>query len=97
MAVALLVRMVVSVWPVAVVILVVVLKDVPVIERGGAGMAGMHHRKLPRGRRKTPSGPHALGLVASGPSWRALRLTFPTMSHEGGTLSGLGAAKSSDC
>ena len=66
MAVALLVRMVVSVWPVAVVILVVVPKDVPVIERGGAGMAGMHDRKLPRGRRKTPSGPHPLGLVASG-------------------------------
>src|SRR6476620_8974214 len=40
--------------------------------------------------------PHPLGLVASGPSWRALRLTLPTMSHEGGTLSGLGAAKPSD-
>jgi hypothetical protein len=35
------------VWPVAVVILVVVLKGVPVIERGGVGMAEMHDGKLP--------------------------------------------------
>jgi hypothetical protein len=55
-AVALLVRMVVSVWPVAVVILLVVLKGVPVIERGSVGMAGMHDGKLPGGRGKTPSG-----------------------------------------
>ncbi len=27
--------------------------------------------------------PHPLGLVASGPSWRALQLTFPTMSQRG--------------
>jgi hypothetical protein len=53
--VTLIVRMVVSVRPVAVVILGVVLKEVPVIERDGIGMAGMHDRKLPRGRRKTPS------------------------------------------
>jgi hypothetical protein len=46
--VALIVGMVVSVWPVAVVILVVVLKDVPVIERDGVGMAGMHGGKLQR-------------------------------------------------
>ena len=65
--VALIVRMVVSVRPVAVVVLRVVLKDVPVIERDGVGMAGMHDGKLPR-RNK----PHPLGLVASGPSWRAL-------------------------
>jgi hypothetical protein len=48
--------MVVSVWPVAVVILLVVLKGVPVIERGSVGMAGMHDGKLPGGRGKTPSG-----------------------------------------
>jgi hypothetical protein len=42
------------VWPVAVVILVVVVKDVPVIERNGVGMAGMHDGKLPR-RRASPS------------------------------------------
>jgi hypothetical protein len=46
--VALIARMVVSVWPVAVVILVVVVKDVPVIEPDGVGMAGMHDGKLQR-------------------------------------------------
>ena len=48
MTVALILRMVVSVWPVAVVILGAVLKEVPVIERDGVGMAGMHDGKLPR-------------------------------------------------
>jgi len=65
--VAQILRMVVSVWPLAVVILAAVLNDVPVIERDGVGMAGMHDGKLPR-RNK----PHPLGLVASGPSWRVL-------------------------
>jgi hypothetical protein len=78
------------VWPVAVVVLVVMLEDVPMIERDGVGTVGMHDGKLP-GRNK----PHPLGLVASGPSWRALWPPFPTMRHEGGTLSGLGVAKSS--
>lgn len=84
MTVALIVRMGVSVWPVAVVVLLVVLKDVPVIERHGVRMAGMHDWKLPR-RNK----PHPLGLVASGPSWRALQPAFPTMSHEGERFQGL--------
>ena len=48
MTVSLIVGMVVSVWPVAVVVLGVVLEDVPVIERDGVGMAGMHDGKLAR-------------------------------------------------
>jgi hypothetical protein len=44
--VALIVGMVVSVWPVAVVILVVMLKDVPMIEGAGVGMSGIHDGKL---------------------------------------------------
>jgi hypothetical protein len=46
--VPLIVSMVVPVWPVAVVVLVVVLEDVPVIERDAVGMAGMHDEKLAR-------------------------------------------------
>jgi hypothetical protein len=44
----LIVGMVVLVWPVAVVVLMVVLEDVPVIEPDGAGTAGMHDGKLAR-------------------------------------------------
>jgi hypothetical protein len=46
--VPLIVGMVMSVWPLAVVVLVVVLEDVPVIEPDGAGTAGMHDGKLAR-------------------------------------------------
>jgi hypothetical protein len=46
--VPLIVGMVMSVWPLAVVVLVVVLEDVPVIEPDEVGMAGMHDGKLAR-------------------------------------------------
>jgi hypothetical protein len=72
------------VWPVAVVVLVVVLEDVPMIERDGVGMAGMHDGKLPR-RNK----PHPLGLVASGTFVAHSLAAFPTMSHEGERFPGL--------